>query len=60
MFRVSPPAHLRWIKHGARPNPDDSAGLRLGEAVADEARMWNADLVVVGSHGRSGVTPASS
>lgn len=36
----------------------DSAGRRLGEAVADEARTWNADLVVVGSHGRSGVSRA--
>ena len=30
-------------------------GRRLGEAVADEAGTWNADLVVIGSHGRRGV-----
>ncbi len=28
---------------------------RLGETVADEARLWNADLIVTGSHGRRGV-----
>ncbi len=28
---------------------------RLGETVADEARRWNADLIVTGSHGRRGV-----
>lgn len=27
----------------------------LGEVVADEARAWEADLVVVGTHGRRGV-----
>lgn len=29
--------------------------LRLGEVVADDARAWSADLVVVGTHGRRGV-----
>lgn len=36
----------------------DAAGLRLGDAVAGEARSWGADLVVVGSHGRTGVNRA--
>lgn len=27
----------------------------LGEAIASEARRWNADLIVVGTHGRSGI-----
>lgn len=31
------------------------AGQRLGEVVAQEARDWAADLVVVGTHGRRGV-----
>ena len=31
-------------------------GGRLGEVVADEARSWEADLVVVGTHGRRGVS----
>jgi nucleotide-binding universal stress UspA family protein len=31
-------------------------GRRLGEVVADEARAWEADLVVVGTHGRRGVS----
>jgi nucleotide-binding universal stress UspA family protein len=35
--------------------PDDR---RLGELVADEAREWGADLVVVGTHGRRGVQRA--
>jgi nucleotide-binding universal stress UspA family protein len=29
--------------------------LRLGDVVADDARAWSADLVVVGTHGRRGV-----
>ena len=31
-------------------------GGRIGELVAEEARAWEADLVVVGTHGRSGVS----
>lgn len=30
-------------------------GRRLGDLVADEATSWEADLVVVGTHGRRGV-----
>lgn len=33
----------------------DAPGRRLGETVADEARAWEADLVVVGTHGRRGI-----
>jgi nucleotide-binding universal stress UspA family protein len=33
----------------------EAPGRRLGESVADEARAWNADLVVVGTHGRRGI-----
>ena len=33
----------------------DEPGKRLGEAVAEAAKLWNADLVVVGSHGRRGI-----
>ena len=33
----------------------DIPGRRLGEVVADEARAFEADLVVVGSHGRRGL-----
>ncbi|MBC5783486.1 universal stress protein [Ramlibacter sp. USB13] len=36
----------------------DSPGARLGEDIADEARSWEADLVVVGTHGRRGVSRA--
>lgn len=32
----------------------DRPGERLGEVVANEARRWEADLVVVGTHGRRG------
>lgn len=31
-------------------------GHRLAETVADAARRWNADLIVVGTHGRRGVS----
>ena len=34
----------------------EAAGVRIGEAVADEARAWEADLVAVGTHGRRGVS----
>jgi nucleotide-binding universal stress UspA family protein len=33
----------------------EAAGARLGEVVAAEANAWEADLVVVGTHGRRGV-----
>lgn len=34
----------------------ETAGRRLGEIVAEEARGWEADLVVVGTHGRRGMS----
>lgn len=36
----------------------DEAGVRLGDAVARAAGEWEADLVVVGTHGRRGVQRA--
>lgn len=33
----------------------DTFGQRLGETVADAAKLWNADLIVVGTHGRRGI-----
>lgn len=33
----------------------DDFGQRLPEAVADAAREWKADLIVVGTHGRRGI-----
>ena len=33
----------------------DTFTQRLGDVVADAARAWNADLVVVGTHGRRGI-----
>lgn len=33
----------------------DHLGERLADAVAEAARQWKADLVVVGTHGRRGV-----
>lgn len=33
----------------------EAPGRRLGEVVADEARAWEADLIVVGTHGRRGI-----
>ncbi|QHE86136.1 universal stress protein [Hydrogenophaga sp. BPS33] len=34
----------------------DVPGRRLGDAVSDEAAVWQADLVVVGTHGRRGLS----
>jgi nucleotide-binding universal stress UspA family protein len=36
----------------------EAGGRRFGETVAEEARAWRADLVVVGSHGRRGMERA--
>lgn len=36
----------------------EAGGRRFGETVADEARAWRADLVVLGSHGRRGMARA--
>ena len=33
----------------------DEAGQRLGQSVCDAARGWEADLIVVGTHGRRGL-----
>jgi len=33
----------------------DKPGQRLGESVANAAKVWNADLIVVGTHGRHGI-----
>jgi nucleotide-binding universal stress UspA family protein len=33
----------------------ESAGQRLGQVMAAEAQAWDADLVVVGTHGRRGI-----
>lgn len=34
----------------------DQFGQRLGETTANAAMLWNADLIVVGTHGRRGVS----
>lgn len=36
----------------------ETPGKRLGEVVAEEASAWQADLVVVGTHGRRGLSRA--
>jgi nucleotide-binding universal stress UspA family protein len=33
----------------------ETPGTRLGDSVASHAREWDADLIVVGTHGRRGV-----
>jgi len=33
----------------------EAPGRRLGDVVAEEAQSWDADLVVVGTHGRRGM-----
>jgi nucleotide-binding universal stress UspA family protein len=33
----------------------ESPGTRLGDCIAAEARQWEADLIVLGTHGRRGV-----
>jgi nucleotide-binding universal stress UspA family protein len=42
----------------ADPLMFDRLGERLGETVASAAMKWNADLIVVGTHGRRGVERA--
>lgn len=36
----------------------DVPGQRLGQTVADEAQAWEADLIVLGTHGRRGFSRA--
>lgn len=36
----------------------EGAGRRMGDVVAAEARNWQADLLVVGTHGRRGISRA--
>lgn len=51
-------AALAQVKAAGVPGESqllDAVGQRLGELVADEARRWGADLIVVGTHGRRGI-----
>ena len=34
----------------------EAAGARLSDSVAEDARIWEADLLVVGTHGRRGIS----
>jgi nucleotide-binding universal stress UspA family protein len=34
----------------------DTLGLRIPQAIADEANAWPADLIVIGTHGRHGIS----
>lgn len=33
----------------------DTAGERIASVIADEAQRWQADLIVIGTHGRTGL-----
>jgi nucleotide-binding universal stress UspA family protein len=33
----------------------DRVGRHIADAIADEAKQWQADLIVIGTHGRRGV-----
>lgn len=33
----------------------DAKGERIAKVIADDARRWEADLIVIGTHGRSGL-----
>jgi nucleotide-binding universal stress UspA family protein len=35
-----------------------ATGKRLGESIAEDAAAWGADLIVLGSHGRKGLSRA--
>ena len=39
----------------ADPQLVDLPGQRLGQTTSDAARAWEADLIVVGTHGRRGI-----
>jgi nucleotide-binding universal stress UspA family protein len=34
----------------------ESLGLRIADAIIQEAAKWSADLIVAGTHGRSGLS----
>lgn len=34
----------------------EAGGERVAAVIADEARQWQADLIVIGTHGRSGLS----
>ena len=33
----------------------ETGGLRVSEAIVDDARSWGADIIVLGTHGRRGI-----
>jgi nucleotide-binding universal stress UspA family protein len=43
---------------GVRPESElwESAGVRVAEVIVERAKRWRADLVVIGTHGRRGVS----
>lgn len=64
LFRVMREAGARILQEGAAAAQAagvesetvlfDKFGERLGETLADAAKAWSADLMVVGTHGRRG------
>ena len=45
-------------KHGVKAETSmiDSVGVRVADAIVKDAGKWRADLLVIGTHGRRGVT----
>ena len=58
--RVLEDARSRVVREGVAADTaiSDSFGERLSERVAEQAREWKADLIVIGTHGRRGVSRA--
>jgi len=49
-------AHSAGIKAESRLLRIDKLGLRIADAIIEEAKSWPADLLVLGTHGRSGLS----
>ncbi len=49
-------AHDAGIEPEVRAPEVVTAGYHVSDTIADEARLWHADLLVVGTHGRRGVS----
>jgi nucleotide-binding universal stress UspA family protein len=49
---------LERVRHAgleAETRRVDDAGQRIGNVIAQEAQDWQADLIVIGTHGRKGI-----
>ena len=49
-------AHDAWSRAETKLIEIDTLGRRIPEVIAEEAQAWPADLIIIGTHGRRGIS----